>query len=50
MQKKNRLTSPEIANLWTHCIRETLSVCVNKYMLHTIHDPEIQRLFQTAKD
>jgi len=48
LQKKNRLTSPEIANLWTHYIRETLSVCVNKYMLHTIQDPEIHSLFQTA--
>jgi len=48
LQEKNRLTSPEIANLWTHYIRETLSVCVNKYMLHTIQDPEIHSLFQTA--
>ncbi|MGX1372929.1 hypothetical protein RKD56_000007 [Priestia megaterium] len=48
MQKKNQLTSPEIANLWTHYIRETLSVCVNKYMLHTIQDSEIHSLFQTA--
>ena len=48
MQKKNRLTSPKIANLWTHYIRETLSVCANKYMLHTIQDPEIHSLFQTA--
>ncbi|NER44407.1 DUF3231 family protein [Bacillus megaterium NBRC 15308 = ATCC 14581] len=48
MQEKNRLTPPEIANLWTHYIRETLSVCVNKYMLHTIQDSEIHSLFQTA--
>jgi len=48
LQKKNELTSPEIANLWTHYIRETLSICVNKYMLNTIQDPEIHSLFQTA--
>jgi hypothetical protein len=48
LQKKNQLTSPEIANLWTHYIRETLSMCVNKYMLHTIQDPEIHSLFQVA--
>ncbi|WP_255286035.1 DUF3231 family protein [Priestia megaterium] len=48
MQENNHLTSPEIANLWTHYIRETLSVCVNKYMLQTIQDPEIHSLFQLA--
>ncbi|WP_375346898.1 DUF3231 family protein [Priestia megaterium] len=48
MQKKNQLTSPEIANLWAHYIRETLSICVNRYMLHTIQDPEIHSLFQIA--
>ena len=46
MQENNHLTSPEISNLWTHYIRETLSLCVNKYMLHTIKDPEIHSLFQ----
>ncbi|MGG0453349.1 DUF3231 family protein [Priestia megaterium] len=48
MQEKNRLTSPEISNIWTHYIRETLSLCVNKYMLYTIKDPEIHSLFQLA--
>ncbi|MFF2444804.1 DUF3231 family protein [Priestia megaterium] len=48
MQENNHLTSPEISNLWTHYIRETLSLCVNKYMLHTIKDPEIHSLFQLA--
>ncbi|MFP3887375.1 DUF3231 family protein [Priestia filamentosa] len=48
MQENNNLTSPEVSNLWTHYIRETLSICVNKYMLHTIQDPEIHHLFQSA--
>ncbi|MFP7225904.1 DUF3231 family protein [Priestia filamentosa] len=48
MQENNHLTSPEISNLWAHYIRETLSVCVNKYMLQTIQDSEIRHLFQLA--
>lgn len=48
MQENNHLTSSEISNLWAHYIRETLSVCVNKYMVQTIQDPEIHHLFQSA--
>lgn len=48
MQDNNYLTSPEFSNLWAHYIRETLSVCVNKHMLHTIQDPKIHILFQFA--
>ncbi|WP_042460148.1 DUF3231 family protein [Neobacillus dielmonensis] len=42
------LTSPEITNLWTHYARETLSVCVTKYMLRIVKDQEINKLLQTA--
>ncbi|MBY0200396.1 DUF3231 family protein [Priestia megaterium] len=48
MQENNYLSSPEISNLWTHYIRETLSVCVNKYMLQTIQDADIHNIFQLA--
>ncbi|WP_251551058.1 DUF3231 family protein [Neobacillus muris] len=48
--QSERLTSPEISNLWTHYFRETLSVCVTKYMLRIAHDPEIHNLLQTALD
>ena len=48
MQKQNRLASTEISNLWTHYIRETLAVCVSKYMLNTVKDIEIHKIFETA--
>lgn len=47
-QNNDRLTSSEIANLWTHYIRETMGACVIKYMLKIIQDPEIKKVFQTA--
>lgn len=45
---KDRLTSSEISNLWTHYIRETLQVCVIKYKLLTIKDPEVHKIFLIA--
>ena len=50
MQEKNRLTAPEISNLWAHYLRETLSLRVNQYMLYTVKDPEIHSLFRLAID
>ncbi|SHR50671.1 Protein of uncharacterised function (DUF3231) [Mycobacteroides abscessus subsp. abscessus] len=47
-QNTDRLTSPEIANLWTHYIRETMGICVIKYMHKNIQDSEIKKVFQTA--
>jgi hypothetical protein len=43
-----RLTSAEVSNLWTHYIRETLSICVTKYMLKIVKDPEIHSVFKLA--
>jgi rubrerythrin len=43
-----RFTSSEISNLWTHYIRETLSICVTKYMLKIVKDPEIHSVFKLA--
>lgn len=42
-QNTDRLTSPEIANLWTHYIRETMGICVIKYMHKNIQDSEIKK-------
>lgn len=47
-QNTDRLTSPEIANLWTHYIRETMGICVIKYMHKNIKDSTIKKVFQTA--
>ncbi|MEH7416444.1 DUF3231 family protein [Neobacillus drentensis] len=46
----DRLTSPEIANLWTHYIRETMGICVIKYMLKNIQDSEIKKVFQNSHE
>ena len=48
-QNNERLTAPEISNLWTHYIRETMGLCVIKYMLNTVQDPEIHKVFRTAQ-
>ncbi|PLT28668.1 DUF3231 family protein [Peribacillus deserti] len=45
----NRLTSTEISNLWTHYLRETLQICVIKYMLSNIKDPQILDIFNMAQ-
>ncbi|GAA3332796.1 hypothetical protein GCM10020331_094300 [Ectobacillus funiculus] len=50
-QSNDRLTSSEIANLWTHYIRETMGICMSKYMLKIVQDPEIHKnFFQTAHE
>lgn len=43
-----KLTAPELSNLWTHFIRETMSVCVCKYVLAHIQDSEIKSVFEEA--
>lgn len=47
-ENKQRLTSSEIASLWTHYIRETLAVCVSKYALIHIKDLHISSTFKLA--
>ncbi|MBM7585402.1 rubrerythrin [Bacillus pakistanensis] len=44
----HRLTSPEISNLWVHYTRETMQICVTKYMLKIIEDPEVHKIFVKA--
>jgi hypothetical protein len=48
LQKNHRLASSEISNLWTHYIRETMAVCISKYMLNIIKDIEIHNIFKTG--
>lgn len=48
MQKNQRLTASEISNIWIHYINETMSLCVNEYMLKIIKDKEIQNIYKTA--
>lgn len=45
---KMKLTAPELSNLWAHYIRETLSVCVCKYVLVHIQDGDIRSIFEEA--
>ncbi|MEH7549041.1 DUF3231 family protein, partial [Neobacillus vireti] len=50
MNKNNdKLTSPEISNLWTHYIRETMGICVINYMRKITQDPEIVKVFENAQ-
>jgi len=41
-----RLTSSEITSLWTQYIQDTMAVCINKYVLATVKDPEIYSLYE----
>jgi hypothetical protein len=47
LNKKNdtRLTSSEITSLWVQYIRETMAICISKYVLATVKDPEVHSLF-----
>lgn len=42
----NRVSSQEISNLWAHYIRETMAVCVSKYVLSCAKDPEITSIYE----
>jgi hypothetical protein len=46
--ENRRLTSPEISNLWTHYLNETMSKCVTKYMLEIVKDHDIHCVFEMA--
>jgi hypothetical protein len=46
----SRLTSSEIASLWTQYLQETSSVCACKYVLATVKDPEIRSVYQLSLD
>ncbi len=43
-----RLTAPEITSIWTQYIFDTMSICLFRYVLEHIEDPDIKMLYQTA--
>ncbi|UKS28100.1 DUF3231 family protein [Paenibacillus sp. HWE-109] len=43
-----KLTSTEIAALWTQYMNDTMSICFGKYALEIIEDPEIKNIYKTA--
>ncbi|WCK56384.1 DUF3231 family protein [Aneurinibacillus sp. Ricciae_BoGa-3] len=43
-----RLTAPEIANLWTNYMNDSMAICVLKYMLEKVEDREIRPVFEYA--
>lgn len=45
---ENRLNSAEITNLWTHYLRDTMAICISKYAIKSIDDPDIQMVFELA--
>jgi hypothetical protein len=45
-----RLTAPEIANLWTNYMNDSMAICVIKYMLEKVEDREIRPVFEYALD
>lgn len=43
-----KLTSAEIAALWTQYMNDTAGLCFNAYMLEHLQDPDIRKVFQDA--
>ncbi|MDF2910424.1 MAG: hypothetical protein K0Q56_1305 [Sporolactobacillus laevolacticus] len=43
-----RLTSPEMASLWTSYQSDTMAICVLKYMLEKVEDSQIKTVFEYA--
>lgn len=43
-----RLTAPEIANLWTSYMNDSMAICVVKYLLDKVEDTEIRPVFEFA--
>ncbi|MBD0383846.1 DUF3231 family protein [Paenibacillus sedimenti] len=45
-----RLTSPEMASLWTAYLNDTMAICVIKYMLEKVEDSQIKPVFEYASN
>jgi hypothetical protein len=43
-----RLTAPELANLWTQYMNDSMAICVNKYFLKTLEDEDIRSIYEYA--
>jgi hypothetical protein len=50
IEHHTRLTAPEIANLWTQYMNDSLAICKSKYYLEHIEDKDISALFRTASE
>lgn len=48
MEKKKKLTAPEIANLWTQYITDSMAICVNRYLLSTCQDKELAEILKKS--
>ncbi|WP_042221136.1 DUF3231 family protein [Oceanobacillus manasiensis] len=49
-EKKFYLDAGEIASLWTNYVNDTMSICILKFMIQHMEDPEIRPALQTALD
>jgi hypothetical protein len=45
-----RLTAPELANLWSQYMSDSMAICMNKYFLKVIEDEDIRSIFQYASE
>jgi hypothetical protein len=45
-----RLTAPELANLWTQYMNDSMALCINKYFLKIIDDEDIRSIYQYASE
>lgn len=43
-----RLTAPEVANLWTSYMNDSMAICVIRYMLEKVEDSQIRPVFEYA--
>ncbi|WP_199623126.1 DUF3231 family protein [Paenibacillus alkalitolerans] len=43
-----RLTSPEMASLWTSYLNDTMAICVMKHVLNKVEDTQIKQVFEHA--
>jgi hypothetical protein len=45
-----KMTSAEIANLWSQYMNDSMAICINNYMLDKLEDPAIRSVFHYALD
>ena len=41
-----QLSAPEIANLWTQYMRETMAICITKFALRHMQDQDIRSIYE----
>jgi hypothetical protein len=41
-----KLTATELANLWTQYMNDSMAICVQKYMLEKVEDPDIRSILE----